>query len=295
MSNTTKRCEAHITLKKGRMKEYGSNRSVYLKDGQEFEIELYNPHQKSVLAKIKMNGSFIAGGGIVLRPGQRYHLDRFLDNESKFKFNTYSVENTKEAAEAIALNGDVEVQFFYETEPPVYTQPNKWDQWNDFIKRSPYKDPYQPRTGDPYWYYDVYTTGTGSKSFNLNSQNLNDGNFNSTLIGGSGVVNCFYSNSMQTQNISASAEMANLTRSLSLDTEIETGRIEKGSKSDQKFIEVDMDFNSFYSESVSLKILPFSHKPVETADIRSYCPGCSARIKKTTWNFCPYCQADLRS
>jgi hypothetical protein len=48
---------------------------------------------------------------------------------------------------------------------------------------------------------------------------------------------------------------------------IETGRVEKGEKSKQKFTEVDMDFEKHYISSTIIQILPESRKPVETKDI----------------------------
>ena len=44
---------AYITKEKQRVKQFGQ--SVYLKDGSEFEVELYNPSRKNVLSKIKIN------------------------------------------------------------------------------------------------------------------------------------------------------------------------------------------------------------------------------------------------
>jgi flagellar hook assembly protein FlgD len=48
---------------------------------------------------------------------------------------------------------------------------------------------------------------------------------------------------------------------------IETGRVEKGEKSKQKFTEVEMDFEKNYISSTIIQILPESRKPVETKDI----------------------------
>jgi len=80
---------AHITVGKQRLKQNGS--VVYLKDGDEFEVEIFNPQQNSVLAKLKINGNYIGGGGVVLKPGQRVFLERYLDEARKFKFETYEV------------------------------------------------------------------------------------------------------------------------------------------------------------------------------------------------------------
>jgi hypothetical protein len=103
---------AHISAKKLRVKQNGKN--VYLQDNSEFEIELYNPTQVKVLAKILMNGNFISNSGIVLRPGERVYLERYLDSSRKFKFETYSVSNTKNNLNAIENNGLVDVYFYKE-------------------------------------------------------------------------------------------------------------------------------------------------------------------------------------
>ena len=107
---TGKKPYAHVSTKKNRIKEYDG--CVYLEDNQEFEIELFNPYQQEVLAKIKLNGEYISGSGVVIRPGERVWLERYLDKNSKFKFSTYDVENTQESKEAVANNGLVEVEFF---------------------------------------------------------------------------------------------------------------------------------------------------------------------------------------
>ena len=102
---------AHITNKKSRLKVYNGH-LVFLNDKDNFEFELHNPKQKSVLVKIKLNGEYISTGGIVLRPGQRVFLDRFLDSNNKFEFSTYEVDDTSENRSAIDLNGDVRIEFY---------------------------------------------------------------------------------------------------------------------------------------------------------------------------------------
>jgi len=54
-----------------------------LNDGDEFEIELFNPKTNPVLAKISINGKRISERGIILNPGQRVFLERFLDSPEK--------------------------------------------------------------------------------------------------------------------------------------------------------------------------------------------------------------------
>ena len=125
---------AYITKNKQRIKQF--NQNVYLKDGSEFEIELYNPSRKTVLSKIKINGEFINGGGIILRPGERVFLERYIDVPRKFKFETYTVDSTNETMNAIANNGDVEILFYEEQDIVVNTNLT----WNPTYTTNNYND-----------------------------------------------------------------------------------------------------------------------------------------------------------
>jgi hypothetical protein len=114
--SATKRPEAFVTKGKKRIKQFDGQ--VYLADGDEYEIELFNPSQNTVLAKIKIDGDYIAGGGIVLRRGERVFLERFLDSPNRFKFSTYVVNgNNTEVQDAIKNNGYVEIEFYDEYKP----------------------------------------------------------------------------------------------------------------------------------------------------------------------------------
>lgn len=102
---------AHITVNKSRLKAYGS--TVYLQDGSNFEVELYNPSNQTHLAKIKINGSYISQAGIIIKPGERVFLERFIDIQKKFKFETYHVDgDSAEVLTAIAQNGEVIIEFY---------------------------------------------------------------------------------------------------------------------------------------------------------------------------------------
>lgn len=103
---------AHIAVNRNRLKHYGDK--IYLKNGAHFEIELFNPKQTKVLAKIYLNGVSISNSGIVLKPGQRVFLERWLDEAKKFLFETYEVENSAAAAQAIEKNGKVRIDFYDE-------------------------------------------------------------------------------------------------------------------------------------------------------------------------------------
>jgi hypothetical protein len=104
---------AHIAVNRNRMKHYDTK--VYLKSGTHFEIELFNPKSISVLAEILIDGKPISKSGIVVKPGQRVFLERWIDTPKKFLFETYLVEENEETIEAIKENGKVEVKFYDET------------------------------------------------------------------------------------------------------------------------------------------------------------------------------------
>ena len=103
---------AMIAVNKSRLKVYnntGDMPTYYLQKGQEFQIELFNPTTDVILAKIILNGNPISQGGLVLNPGQRVFLDRYLDVAKKFLFDTYEVSNSEEVKKAIEKNGDFKV------------------------------------------------------------------------------------------------------------------------------------------------------------------------------------------
>ena len=69
----------------------------------------------------------------------------------------------------------------------------------------------------------------------------------------------------------------------------ETGKVEKGLKSNQTLKSGYGTFNEWPCSVYHYKILPESQKTVKYGEIRSYCTDCSTRIKKSTWKFCPNC------
>lgn len=124
---------AHIAVNRNRLKHYGEK--VYLRDKTHFEIELFNPTSIKVLAKIYLNGVSISTSGIVLKPGQRVFLERWLDVSKKFLFETYEVEDSAESKEAISKNGKVRIEFYDESQTSVWISnytPSSYtiDPWN---------------------------------------------------------------------------------------------------------------------------------------------------------------------
>ena len=245
-----KRPEAFVTKGKKRIKQFDGQ--VYLSDGDEYEIELFNPTQKVVLAKIKIDGDYIAGGGIVLRRGERVFLERFLDSPDKFKFSTYVVNgNNQDVQDAIRSNGYVEIEFYSEYIP---TMPNR----------------------------TIYSGNTYTYS-NSGTINANPITFTTTGMGTTSTSTAFYNASL-TSNTLAGPNIR------SLSNKIETGTTEKGSSSDQTFQHTNKTFNTFSFWNVAWQILPTSQKQYTAEEVSvNYCGNCGAKRKKDSFKFCPHC------
>lgn len=229
---------------------------VFLKDKEEFEIELFNPLAVSVLADIKLNGQSVSKTGLVVKPGQRVYLDCFIDDRKKFKFSTYEIENSGEALEATANNGVLEV-FFYKED--VITLNNWQRRFDRIIVEKHY--PYNPYP----WYnpYTIYGSG-GVSTFTTNGSNALGTTTTSNVYNSSNNINCSYTSHVDLPNLNVAG--SNNMNSLK---SIETGRVEKGEKSKQKFTEVDMDFEKHYIASTIIQILPESRKPAEIKQIKT--------------------------
>lgn len=247
---------------------------VYLKDNTEFKIELFNPLKENVLADIKINSNSISSKGLVIRPGQRFYLDCYLDDRKKFVFKTYSVDNTEESKEAIQNNGIVEVLFYKED----VTQFNNWN--SNSVTINPYilNNIWYGGTTTGGYSNSVFTNGLDNSSifssitncsdiFRSNSSTQINNTMGSSLKDSSDTKNLYQKKLRKSIDINdLSLEMGNSTRSLS-DT-IETGRIEKGQISEQKFEEVDLNFQSWTISRIKYQLLPESQKPIETEELK---------------------------
>jgi hypothetical protein len=256
--------QSFITKGKQRLKQ--NMDTVYLKNGDEFEIELFNPTHNKILAKIEMNGKSI-GAGIILRPGERVFLERYLDEAKKFLFETYVVDgDDTEVKQAIANNGDVTIKFFDEIVRPTYLSGSS---------TLTISNPAWINTGSQYTYTTHNTLGGTSIPTH--------GTFNTTSS------NAFYNSSL-TSGTSTFSNSETLLRSAPKKKQsVETGRVEKGSYSNQSFIHDSTSFNSFPSTTNWWKIMPKSAKPVVMEDLVTYCTECGSKKKKDTHKFCPHC------
>jgi len=282
---------AFVTKGRQRVKQYNES-TVYLNNGNEFEIELFNPTSSKVMAKIELNGNSI-GAGIVLRPGERVFIERYLDEPKKFMFQTYEVNgNNSEVQKAIANNGDVRVLFYKEETPNHYPWYSGGSTWT---------------TTWPTWGTTTFTTNNmGTPTFGGSSL--------SGSIKGMSDASVMYSNSLDMsdskdfvsqasmdsldfmdQNLSRSVDVNSNTRgrkmskSLKASKSVETGRIDKGSISSQSFGHDYSSFEYYWTWKTEWKILPSSQKPMVSEDIKVFCTSCGARRKKGSHKFCPNC------
>jgi len=249
--------QSFITKSKQRLKQHID--TVYLKNGDEFEVELFNPTQNKVLAKIEMNGKSI-GNGIILRPGERVFLERYLDEAKKFLFETYVVNgNNEDVQRAVANNGDVTVKFHNEIVAPSYLSGSSGTL----------------TITNPVWTNTPYTYTThntlGNTSFTTSS------------------TSTFYNASLTSNTITDNNSFFNSNKIKKSQRHLETGRVEKGSNSDQSFTYDNSSFTNYPFETNWWKIKPMNDKVVVKEDLVTYCTECGAKRKKDTHKFCPHC------
>jgi len=272
---------AYISKDRKRLKQFGQ--TVYLNNGDEFQLELFNPSSTTVLAKIKLDGSYISGGGIVLKPGQRVYLERYLDDARKFKFETYEVDGTSnEVLDAISGNGDVVIDFFDEYKQPVWNNPITYGGSFGGSVHTYYNNPFNINGST--------TTTNGNVSF-TSSNNTAGFNFNTTSIS-----NTFAGPNLRSETSRLKKSKPNSRSEVTMDSlidnnenSIETGRVEKGGSSDQSFKTVDKTFNHYTCSTSIWKILPVSQQVFEKQDLKVYCANCGKKRKKDSDKFCSSC------
>lgn len=274
MSNFITKDElAKIAISKNLIKEYkssNSERTVYLNDGTEFQIYLKNPYQTHLGIKISVNNKSI-GNMLVLRPGQSFWLDRFLNDNKKFLFSTYNVENTAEMKYATNNNGKVKIEFYHEKEETPYFSAKIVEPSYDFVTTATYNS-------------DTINTCASSKSFNT-------------------PINTYSCSTGDIGNLSANAATNSRLRSMSYDTSVsttkiddsylETGRVEKGGVSRQEFEYCDINFDYYAFKTENILILPTSRKQIRAEETRRrYCSQCGKKVNPKD-KFCSNCGAKL--
>lgn len=196
-----------------------------------------------------MNGQKISNAGIVIYSGQRIYLERFIDTNNKFKFSVYSVDKNDPAAAKAIASNGDIIVEFYEEIQNNITYLPSVHYTNDYLGFPNRKD----------WRYGVHNHNTGTPTldqFMLCSVQSNDTlNFTNDAV----------------------PELK------------ETGRVTQGGKSDQEFSQSNQQFFYIAFHTVHIKINPESDRPIESKDLRQYCPNCGIRIRKSSWKFCPSC------
>jgi hypothetical protein len=279
MNVTTKTSMVKIAIDKSLLKEYStqkSSRTVYLNDGEEFQLQLFNPYDYTVAAKIFINNEELTNL-LVLKPGQRIWLERYLDQPRKFKFSTYEVEDSPEAGFATRNNGSIRVEFYKEritTNSPVYLSSSTYN-WNG----------YQPYVNNVLYSSDCSNIKCASSigsdrsletCYNVSSVSAADFSCNSAI-------------STADATLDFTEALADANRFEPQSNEIETGRIEKGSHSNQDFENVNLNFYTYSFNTENLLILPTSQKVATAEDLQKiYCTNCGRKLQNK-YKFCPFC------
>lgn len=101
--------QAYVSVNKNRLKIYEDNK-YYLSNGTNFEIELVNNDDKKYLVEIYLNEQSI--GSIVIGANSHNYLERYIDNNRKFQFNTFEIDDVDETKEAQERNGSIQIYFY---------------------------------------------------------------------------------------------------------------------------------------------------------------------------------------
>jgi len=307
-------CE--VMVNKQNRKLYGKNKNkIYLNNGENFQLDIFNPLQERIGISLKINGIGGDDDLLVLNPGQSFMLERYIGTNRKLKFSSYDIditnmteEKVKQAKKAIEKNGKLEVIFWNEKiKQPVY---NNYSNSSVSIDNPLFSTPTSTLSG--------YSGSTGSKglagiagnSFTVYEQNFLSGTFSEINARNS-------NNGTYSDNNFLSPGMSATEKDKSISNKIETGRIEKGDSSNQHFSQISFDIGEIFYK-MKFQLLPFSIKPVKKklynstaikqiventqnvykaeSSVREYCK-CGYRISrgKGIWKNCPMCGKKIKN
>lgn len=276
-----------ITSNKNELKVYQGN-EVYLNNGDNFELRLFNPLNEKIGVEIIFNGVKKGDSYLVLNPGQDVTLDRFLDEQRKMVFETYTVDgNNNSAMKAIEQNGLITFNFYKE-----YYRSNFRIYYNDVNIN--YNFPPNP--------FHYNSTSFSQKSKGVRGTNCVNGSIGSPMYNTTNNINygilsqesfTNITTTSFTSNASYTTSDASFNSSLSLPKTIETGRVEKGDMSNQQLRQVNTEFQNDVFHTISYRMLPYSSKNQNINEIRQYCSHCGYRLRKQSWNYCPKCGSEV--
>lgn len=264
-----------IGVNKAQLKEYivNFNNVVYLNDGDEFQIKLFNPFSFILGAKILINGELLSNI-LVIKPGETIWLERYLNSDNKFKYSTYHIEDGELSNNACKFNGEVIVKFYKECK----------DKKSEYVS--------SPNTNfiDNKLFETTSSQRYGSHGLTLNKS-----------LSSQDISVSYYShlNTLDEYNVKCANNSLENGYSTSSQDETkeykETGIIEPGSYSYQRLNTDYRKFNTndepFVYESV--KILPMSEKQFSSSDLHKiYCHDCRRKMKHN-YKYCPFCGVKL--
>ena len=257
------------------LKAYQGN-DIFLNNGDEFQIRLFNPLTEKIGAQVSINGK-TSNHSLVLNPGEDVVIDRFIDEQRRMIFETYQYDSDNKAAKkAVVNNGLIDIKFFKEYFPnPTFNNYN----------------------------YSI-TTNAGPGGYSTLTSSLNGmtglqgpagsiGTSGNIGIGTQSPHNQFYSAGVYNCSLDFASDYVaeNLVKSSKLSKKSlkETGRVTKGAQSDQNFKNVDVQFESLPFHTILYHLKPMSEKRDDLKEIRQYCECCRFRIKNSNWMYCPKC------
>lgn len=283
-----------LAVNKSILKEYQtskSNRTVYLKNGTEFQLQLFNPLTFTICADIYINDEKIPNS-LVIKPGQRIWLERYLDRAKKFLYETYEVENGNAAVEAaIKNNGLIKVKFYKEdinknaykgslrgtisSNIDTFTWANYDDcchVYNSSVTNKELNDS-----------FTTYTSDVTAKTFSQPTASI--ASFSTALY------NC--TDIITEPLLNATCDCLQDTAATTINYDVrdtkETGRVQEGSTSNQLLHDCDIEFSAWSFKTEYIQILPESEKPYTASDLqKQYCIECGRKLNPKH-KFCPYC------
>jgi len=253
------------------LKTYQGN-DIFLNNGDEFQIRLFNPLQEKIGAQVSINGK-TSQNLLVLNPGEDVVVDRFLDEQRKMLFETYKYDDGNQAAKnAVANNGKIELRFFKEQITHDYATLYNLQ-----------------GMGATYPYGNINISNTpgfaGGQGSTITTNNVF---LSSTNTSGMFKSPGIYASESDLSFVSDPQPEIKSTKRFKKSLK-ETGRVEKGGQSNQGFKAVDIQFQSYAFHTIMYNLKPMSEKNSYTKEVRDYCTQCSYRIRNNNWLYCPKC------
>ena len=119
-------------------KLYGKKKNkVYLHNGDNFQLKIFNPLQERIGVQLNINGQKVDNDLLVMSPGQEITIERYIGTNRKLTFSSYDIDTSNmsqerydSAVKAIEKNGLLEIIFWNEKlQPKIYSTTTTVPQW----------------------------------------------------------------------------------------------------------------------------------------------------------------------